>query len=207
MQNAGGLLIMRVKPQDLLKLPTRLLQVALLEQSHTQIEMGHRVARPKPKALLKLTPGLPNLPGQSQLLAQQVMGADSVVAEQLRIPEGAEIFVLRRLRLADGETMGIQTAHVPLALAPGLVREDFNSASLYDTLQRKFGLIPFHARETHSAILIEGEDAAILRLPEGSSGLAAKRLTFLADGRPFEFVTSVMRGDRYEIVLDLVGSR
>jgi DNA-binding GntR family transcriptional regulator len=44
-------------------------------------------------------------------------------------------------------------------------------------------------------------------LPEGSSGLAAKRLTFLADGRPFEFVTSVMRGDRYEIVLDLIASR
>jgi GntR family transcriptional regulator len=143
------------------------------------------------------------LGSSSRVLAQQVMGADSVVAEQLRIPEGAEIFVLRRLRLADGETMGIQTANIPLELAPGLVREDFNSASLYDTLQRKFGLIPFHARETHSAILIEGEDAAILRLPEGSSGLAAKRLTFLADGRPFEFVTSVMRGDRYEIVLDL----
>jgi GntR family transcriptional regulator len=129
----------------------------------------------------------------SRMLAQHVIGADSLVADQLRIPEGAEIFVLRRLRLADGETMGIQTAHIPLALAPDVVREDFSSTSLYDTL--------------HSAILIEGEDAAILRLPEGSSGLAAKRLTFLADGRPFEFVTSVMRGDRYEIVLDLIASR
>jgi GntR family transcriptional regulator len=143
----------------------------------------------------------------SRVLAQRVIEADSLVAEQLRIPEGAEIFLLRRLRLADGETMGIQTAHIPSALAPGLVDEDFGSASLYDTLQRKFGLCPFHARETHSAILIDGENAAILRLPEGSSGLAAKRLTFLEDGRPFEFVTSVMRGDRYEIVLDLVGSR
>ncbi len=147
------------------------------------------------------------LRSSSAVLVRQVIEADGEVAEQLRLSEGAEVFFLRRLRLADGEPMGIQTAHLPLALAPGLITEDLGSGSLYETLRTKFGLVPAQAREIHSAVLIEKDDADLLGLPEGSVGMAAKRLTFLSDGRPFEFVNSVMRGDRYQIILDLVAER
>jgi GntR family transcriptional regulator len=144
------------------------------------------------------------LRSSSKVLDQKVISASGSIAEELRVEAGTEVFLLRRLRLADGEPMGIQTAHIPLAMAPSLVNEDFSSTSLYDRLQQKFGLLPAHAREIHFATLIEGQDAALLDLPEGSLGLGATRSTFLADGRPFEFVNSVMRGDRYQIVLDLV---
>jgi GntR family transcriptional regulator len=144
------------------------------------------------------------LRSSSKVLALKVVPADSATAVYLDLPEGTEIFRLRRLRLADGEPMGIQTAHIPRKLAPGLVKQDFGKASLYQILRQRFGLVPARAREVHSAAFITGEDAAALKLPNGSLGIAAKRLTFLADGRPFEFVTSIMRGDRYEIVLDLI---
>lgn len=147
------------------------------------------------------------LHSSSRVLEQKVIPADAEIAHQLLLAEGDEVFVLRRLRLADEEPMGIQTAHIPLALAPGLVHENFAPASLYETLQKKFRIFPSHAREIHSAVFIDDEDAAILGLPEGSLGLAARRLTYLGDGRPFEFVTSIMRGDRYEIVLDLVSQQ
>jgi len=140
----------------------------------------------------------------SQVLAQEVVPATVQVARQLRLQEGAEVLRLRRLRLADDEPMGIQTALISIGLASGLAEEDLGAASLYEILRKKYGLVPAHAREVHSAVHITGEDARILRLPEGSLGLAAQRVTFLPDGRPFEFVNSVMRGDRYEIVLDLV---
>ncbi|MPY91065.1 MAG: UTRA domain-containing protein [Luteitalea sp.] len=39
--------------------------------------------------------------------------------------------------------------------------------------------------------------------PAGSPAIAAERVTYLADARPFEFVQSLMRGDRYKVVLDL----
>jgi GntR family transcriptional regulator len=143
------------------------------------------------------------LRSSSRVLEQKVVACDPEIAQHLQIGEGDEVFLLRRLRLADDEPMGIQTAHIPLKLAPGLVDEDFSSASLYETLEKKFDIYPSHAREIHSAISIAEEDAAILGLPEGSLGLAARCNTFLADGQPLEFVTSVMRGDRYEVVLDL----
>jgi DNA-binding GntR family transcriptional regulator len=36
---------------------------------------------------------------------------------------------------------------------------------------------------------------------------AVERVASLANGRPFEFVQSVMRGDRYNIILDLAANR
>ena len=52
-------------------------------------------------------------------------------------------------------------------------------------------------------MLVAEEVALLLRVAAGSPALAAERLTTLADGRPLEFVQSIMRGDRYKIVLDL----
>src|SRR6185312_738591 len=63
----------------------------------------------------------------SRVLEQKVIDSDVELAQHLRIEEGEEIFVLRRLRLADDEPMGIQTAHIPVKLAPGLIDEDFSS--------------------------------------------------------------------------------
>jgi GntR family transcriptional regulator len=99
--------------------------------------------------------------------------------------------------------MAIQTAHIPVLLAPGLAREDFRRASLYDLLEKKYGIVPARAREVHSAVMLAAEDARLLRLGEGALGLAARRITYTADGRPFELVHSVARADRYQIVLDL----
>jgi GntR family transcriptional regulator len=143
------------------------------------------------------------LRSSSRVLEQKIAAADAEIAQHLQLVEGEEVFVLRRLRLADDEPMGIQTAHIPRKLAPTLIDEDFSSASLYETLERKFGIIPSHARETHSAVSIADDDAAILGLPEGSVGLAARRLAYLDGGQPLELVMSIMRGDRYQIVLDL----
>jgi GntR family transcriptional regulator len=157
-----------------------------------------------PRALTGFTEEMRNrgLRSNSRVLKQRVIKADAEAAEKLRIHEGDSLFELTRLRLADGEAMGLQTAHILLALAPGLEDEDF-SASLYDVLENKYGLVPNTAEETHTAVLLEPREAKLLKVPAGSPALAAERITYLADGRPFELVKSIMRGDRYKIILQL----
>jgi GntR family transcriptional regulator len=114
------------------------------------------------------------------------------------------VSVLKRLRLAGAEPMGIQTAYIPLDLAPDLVAEPLENGSLYQILQSKYSLSPVNALETYFAVLLEGDQARLLSVPEGSPGLAAERISYLSGGRPLEFTTSVMRGDRYRIKLELV---
>lgn len=140
----------------------------------------------------------------SRVLEQAVKEADPHVAELLKLGIGDPVFVLKRLRMANGEPMGIQTAHIPAAMTPGIMEANFENASLYEVLNSRYGFDPARARETHFAILADQAAAGLLGIPAGSAVFAAERVTLLRGGAPFEFVTSIMRGDRYSIVLDLV---
>jgi len=140
----------------------------------------------------------------SRVLDKTVMEADVVTAEHLRIPPNASVLVLRRLRLADGEPTGVQTAHIPLDLAPGLIDEDFENASLYALLETRYGLLPTRAHEQYFAVSADVISADLLGITPGAPVFAAERTTFSADGKPLEFTRSVMRGDRYSIALNLV---
>lgn len=143
------------------------------------------------------------LTATSRVLEQGLIEAPADIASCLAIAEGDPVFRLRRLRFAEGEPMGLQTAYVPAELAPGIERLSFADASLYEILAARFSLYPSSARETHKAIAVPDEAAPLLRVPAGSPALGAERLTALSDGRPLECVHSIMRGDRYKVVLDL----
>jgi GntR family transcriptional regulator len=139
----------------------------------------------------------------SKVLQQGIIAAPLDVADSLFIARETPIFRLRRLRLAESEPMGLQTSFIPLHLAPGIDTLAFENASLYESLATHYALYAATARETHRAVRVGREEAGLLRVPPGSPVLAAERLTRLEDGRPLEYVQSIMRGDRYKIVLDL----
>src|SRR6185437_9231663 len=139
----------------------------------------------------------------SRVLEQGVVAAPEDAAARLEIVVGAPVFRLRRLRLADGAPMGLQTAFIPMRLVPGIDLLSFVGASLYEVFATRYSIFPAAARETHQAIPMPDDAAVLLRVAAGSPALAAERLTSLADGRPLEYVQSIMRGDRYKIVLDL----
>jgi GntR family transcriptional regulator len=140
----------------------------------------------------------------SKVLTQDVIEAEADIAEKLRVTEGAPVMRLKRLRLADSEPMGIQTAYLSLGLAPRLVEEEFTDASLYEALERKYGIWPARAQETYVAVLVDRADAKLLKVAASSPALSAERVSYLSSGQPLEVTYSIMRGDRYQIVLDLV---
>ena len=142
----------------------------------------------------------------SRVLEQGIVDASAEIAERLGIPEESPVFRLSRLRLADGEPMGLQTASIAMSLVPHIERLSFAEGSLYEVLASRYALYPAGARETHQAVSMPDDIAPLLRAPAGSPALAAERLTRLGDGRPLEYAHSIMRGDRYRIVLDLTGA-
>jgi GntR family transcriptional regulator len=109
--------------------------------------------------------------------------------------------------MANAEPMAIQTAHIPLALAPGVVGETFENSSLYDLLQGRYGLQPLRARETNHAVAGELAVAELLEILPGSAVFVVEQTTFLPSGKALEFVQSAMRGDRYSIILEPAANR
>ena len=142
-----------------------------------------------------------SLAATSRILGQFEAEADARVAAALRLPVGSPVVVVKRLRLADNEPMALQIAHIPAALVPGLQLTP--EMSLYEVLQEKYRLYPARARETYVAAVADAPTAALLNIPPGSPIFSVERVTLVSTERPFEFVQSKVRGDRYSIVLDL----
>lgn len=141
----------------------------------------------------------------SQVLRVSVGPGPTAVVRRLQLPEGADVITIARLRLGDGTPVGIQTAHLPVERFPGLERLDLGGRSLYATLAEQYGIAPVEAEETFEVAPIRGEDARLLGVRSGSCGFRVERLTLDAQGA-FEFVTSIMRGDRYRIRIGLRAS-
>jgi GntR family transcriptional regulator len=187
--------------------------LALLGYVRREQGRGTFVAKPRldqgPRELTSFTEEVRRhrLTASSRVISRAIREADSHVAERLHLKEGEPICVLTRLRLADNEPLGIQTAHLPVSLTPGLIDLDLENASLYELLRTRYGLDPARARETYFAVAADASTATLLRVGLGSALFSVERVTLLEDGRPFEFVQSTMRGDRYNIILDLSANR
>jgi GntR family transcriptional regulator len=87
------------------------------------------------------------------------------------------------------------------ASLPAWALEALPEGSLYQALEAR-GLRPARALQRLRAVLAKEEDA-LLGVPPGSPLLHLERVSYLADGRPIEFVKSRYRGDRYELLVEL----
>lgn len=183
-------------------------QLAQLGYIRREQGRGTFVARRKfdegPRELTSFTEEMRrhSLQANSRILAQCEAEADVRVTDALRLPANSRVLTVKRLRLANGEPLSVQTAHIPAALVPGL--QLANGMSLYEVLQRQYHLYPARARETYVAALADDATAALLDISAASPVFAVERVTFSLNERPFEFVQSTVRGDRYAIVLELV---
>src|SRR3954469_3190958 len=104
----------------------------------------------------------------SRVLEQGIVEASADISERLDLSDGDAVFRLRRLRMADGEPMGLQTAYIAMSLVPGMGRLWCAGASRCEILASRYALNPAGARETHQAVTIPEDAAPLLRAAAGS---------------------------------------
>ncbi|WP_067183860.1 GntR family transcriptional regulator [Microtetraspora niveoalba] len=138
-----------------------------------------------------------------RVLEQDVVTAEeAALPPEMALPPDAPVLRLRRLRTDGSRPVGVQTALLPLERFPGIAELDFTDRSLYQVLKDTYGLVPREAIETFTVGGVLDEDATTLGVTPGAHAFYVERLTFDAHG-PFEYVRSVMRGDRYRVRLAL----
>jgi GntR family transcriptional regulator len=123
-------------------------------------------------------------------------------AAQLQLVPGTPVVTIKRLRLGNDAPVGLQTARLPAARVPGLEHADLQDRSLYEYLRERYGIHPTEAEETFWVGPAGRSDARLLNVSATSCCFRVTRVTHDENG-PIEFVTSVMRGDRYRIHLGL----
>ena len=141
------------------------------------------------------------VPG-SRVLSFDVVAAGAKLGQKLKVSPTAEVYAVRRLRLADGETMAIEFLNVPRALVPALTRDALESASFYTLLQQE-GVTIASGVQTIEPTVTTQEEAEALGVPLHAPAFLFERITESDRGEVVEFVRSVYRGDRYRLVTEL----
>ncbi|MEX2542120.1 MAG: GntR family transcriptional regulator [Trueperaceae bacterium] len=129
--------------------------------------------------------------------------ADGATARWLEVSPGEPLLRLTRLRTADDAPLALQVAHLAPHLADLALERLEELGSLYRAIAAQYGIEASRARQTIGARMPTARERGLLDLDSGVPVLAMERTTYDADGRPFEFVRSAYRGDRYRMALDL----
>ncbi len=135
----------------------------------------------------------------SRVLEAVIRPAPPPLALQLRIPAGANVVSLRRLRMLDGLPAMIQHSWLPHSACPGILDTDLEHTSLYDELSSRHGVVLASGRTVISARLAEHEEERLLELETPSAVLTVDQVTFTREGRPVEVSRSVYHPERYPL--------
>lgn len=142
------------------------------------------------------------VPG-SRTLELTVVPAGARLAHRLQVSPEERIVRIRRLRLADGLSMAVETLHVPEALVPGLTRADLEDRSFYELLGERYGVVIASGSQTIEPTVTSEEESEVLGVPLHTPAFLFERTTISELGRPVEYVRSIYRGDRYRLVAEL----
>jgi len=127
---------------------------------------------------------------------------DAELAGRLALDNLVFIAVDRvRTNADDGHAISIERSRLPLS--PELEEvplKGLREGSLHQTL-REAGLVPDHGEEWVEIEMLSPEDAAILACAPGTPFLRTRRLTRTADGRPIEYVTSLLNPAHFALHL------
>lgn len=139
------------------------------------------------------------------VVSARMIPADSVTAEALRIPAGALVHDVIRVRLADEMRISLEHARFPVALFPDLLSERLDD-SIYELMAQRYGLSAVKAVERLVAVLADADQAALLGVEVGGPLMAIERVAFDGADQPLEYSTDLFRGDRTRVIACAYGA-
>jgi GntR family transcriptional regulator len=122
------------------------------------------------------------------------------VVRALRLNEEQPELVLRvqRLRYANAEPLALMIDYLPVRYVPDLAEKGLEGESLYETLEKRYGLQLAHVEDTVTARGATHLEAGLLGIAPKEPVLYVTRVTYLENGDPVDAATVVSRADRYE---------
>ncbi|WP_223588237.1 GntR family transcriptional regulator [Neobacillus bataviensis] len=126
------------------------------------------------------------------------------VAKKLQLTENNQVFELNRLRCSGDEPIILETSYIPTQLFPNLTAKMLENNSLYDVMQKEYGIYVTKAKEVFEPVLIRSHESMILQVGEGNPALLLERIAYDNQGIPVEFCRSLIRGDRCRFYTELL---
>jgi GntR family transcriptional regulator len=136
----------------------------------------------------------------SRVLDRVLRPASLADSTSLGVPARQPVVYLRRLRLADGEPIALESTLLIGPCAPAVMDADLANGSLHETLTRA-GFALIRGTGTIVAAAATADDARLLGIPPGHPLLVERRVIVDGQGRRIEATESRYVADRYGLVV------
>lgn len=137
----------------------------------------------------------------SKTISYHVTTPSQSEIERLQLKKDQKVLRMERIRYGSDMPICYEVTAVPADLIEDFSKEEVTS-SLYKTLEVKVGLYPGRAIQTVSAMSASEKIAEYLEIRRGEALLRLRQISYLQDGRPFEYTHTQYVGDRFEFVLE-----
>lgn len=128
------------------------------------------------------------------------------VGARLHLGIRDSVHFLERVRGAEGVPLLLEQAYLPAARFPGLLDEDYSTASLYEVLERRYQCRVTLTRETIAACLPSAREARLLDVPQSTASLWLEGTAYAAE-EPVEFSRTIVSGERARYAIETPGGR
>jgi GntR family transcriptional regulator len=140
---------------------------------------------------------------KTQMITFAKIPAESNIARHLLVEPEAEVFKIRRLRLADDEPLIFETIFVPADICAALSERELMDAPLYRLLKTHYGVTLARSKQFFEPTVADEYEAQVLGISENAPVLLIENLTYTDANRPVVFSKAIMRGDRVRYYLEL----
>ncbi len=135
-----------------------------------------------------------------------VIQANERQAKRLEIEVGKNIYRIQRVQNANNVPITIMENYLDVDLAPDLEQTVSKSFSLYNTLEKKYGIHIDTAIDTIGAKTADFIEAQLLDIKVGAALLDIRRIE-LSGGKPISYSKTLLRADRYQLEITTSGRR
>lgn len=126
--------------------------------------------------------------------------------QQLQLSPKEKVVAIKRVRLANGEPIAIMINYLRSSIVPGFCEQGLQSESLYQDLDKRYGVRFHEADELVSARQATDLEALTLGMEPDSAVLHILRTSYMEDGSPGEIVHLIAHPDRYQYAIHLTSS-
>jgi GntR family transcriptional regulator len=170
---------------------------------------GTHVARPRidrqASQIISFTRGMQRrglVPG-ARLVSVEQRPVEAYLAGELRLPVWAPVYIVLRLRTLNQEPVLLERYTLPQRRFPDIDRFDLGQGSVFDLLEREYGVRICRARQSLEPIIATEYEAALLDVAPGAPLMLERRISYDGDDQPVEAGRDLYRGDRFRFVTQM----
>ena len=139
----------------------------------------------------------------AEVITRREVPATGRVAERLALPEGTQVMLIERVRLANGQPISFDITYLPLKIGVPLAREDLVMYPIFELLEEKYGIALGHADYRVEAVNASPRVARYLKIKSNDAVLLIERISYSSTGEALDYEELHYRGDRMRYHLRL----